>query len=51
MEESGPFGEKGAPLWGKGHVHFDLVAEEGTPLLKRARPFGKRALSGCHNEL
>jgi hypothetical protein len=22
-----PFGEKGAPLWGKGHVHFDLVAE------------------------
>ena len=48
--ERTPLG-KGARPFGRGHVHFDLVAEEGAPLLKRARPFGKRALSECHNVL
>ena len=42
---------KGARPFGRGHVHFDLVAEEGAPLLKRVRSFGKGALPECHNEL
>jgi hypothetical protein len=42
---------KGARPFGIGHVHLDLVAEEDAPFLKRARPFGKRALPKCHNEL
>ncbi len=33
-----PFNERGAPFWER-HVHLDLVAEEGAPFLKRARPF------------
>ncbi len=49
-EGESPFEERGAPLWRKGHVHFDLVAEKGVPLLQRAHPFGKRALPECYIE-
>ncbi len=50
FEGESPFEERGAPFWER-DGHLDLVAEEGAPFLKRARPFGKRALPKCHNEL
>jgi hypothetical protein len=36
---------------GEGMFILTWWLDEGTPLLKRARPFGKGALPECHNEL
>ncbi len=44
MGKRSPFEERGAPLWGKEHVHFEegaLLWEKGMFILKRARSFGK----------
>ena len=45
-----PFEERGVPLWGKGHAHFDLVCEKGRAPVAEGAPLWERALSKCHIE-
>ncbi len=45
-----PLGEGAGPS-GRGHVHLELVCEEGRAPLAEGAPLWKRALSKCHNEL
>ena len=50
FEGENTFEERGA-LLGEGMFILTWWLDEGAPFLQRARPFGKRALPKCHNEL